>query len=381
MDSLKIHLGYPENPGRFQTEIIQQALDQCRDAGGGEVILGDGVWYIASLRLYSHTTLHLSSGTRLIGSEDWTDYTNYHLPSTLGYLNSPFVVKEWHLSDHYVNAMITAVEAEHVSVIGDPGALIDGKDCFDPHGEEAFRGPMGMRFCKCRCVTLRGYTIQNTGNWCHQMDSCWGIVVEDVTILGGHDGIDIHHCNGVRVENCDIRSGDDCFAAYDADDVVVKNCQLNTACNTFRFGGRNLLVENCRFWGPGEYPHRVSGRHNTEVAFMYYAMWYDDIRFDSSNWVIRNCTFENIDRIIHYRPEQEWTHLARPLHDITFENVTITGLLQSSRLMPSERAPLTLRVKNVSVCWRGENPLGESVETNENIELIARNLNIQGVNK
>ncbi|MFR0732972.1 MAG: hypothetical protein ACLSHU_01030 [Oscillospiraceae bacterium] len=60
------------------------------------------------------------------------------------------------------------------------------------------------------------------------------------------------------IDSCDFRTGDGRIAGYDAENVVVRNCSLNTSCNSFRFGGRNLLVEHCRFWGPGEYPHRSS---------------------------------------------------------------------------------------------------------------------------
>ena len=63
MDRPTIFLAFPGDPGRLQTEYIQAALDQCRDFGGGEVVLARGRWHIGSLRLYSNTTLRLSTGT------------------------------------------------------------------------------------------------------------------------------------------------------------------------------------------------------------------------------------------------------------------------------------------------------------------------------
>lgn len=118
---------------------------------------------------------------------------------------------------------------------------------------------MGMVFCRCRGVTLRGYTYRNAANWCHQLDSCIQVRMDHVTVLGGHDGVNLHHCTQVWIDSCDFRTGDDCIAGYDAENVVVRNCSLNTSCNSFRFGGRNLLVEHCRFWGPGNIPTAPPG--------------------------------------------------------------------------------------------------------------------------
>ena len=379
-EKLTVVLELPAEPDRLQTACIQEALDRCRDAGGGEVVLSKGNWPIGSIRLYSNTTLHLSAGCKVIASDNWQDYEDFHVPSTLGYLKSPFVVKEWNLPPHYIVAPIVAFDAENVAVIGEPGSVIDGSDCIDPAGEEKFRGPMGMVFSRCRGVTLKGYTYQNAANWAHQLDSCSGVRMENVTVLAGHDGINIHHCVGVTVENCDFRTGDDCVAGYNAENVVIRNCGFNTSCNSFRFGGRNLLVENCRFWGPGEYPHRVSGRRNTIYAIEYYAMRYDDIRVDSGNWVFRNCDFEGIDGLINYRGDRLWMHEARPLKDVTLENVTVRGLSEVSVLTPAVGNPMTLTMKNVALTWRNGVPAFGMFITTQDVKLVLDNVKIEGFN-
>ena len=380
MENLIVVLEVPAESGSFHTACIQEALDRCRDAGGGEVVLSAGQWHIGSVRMYSNTTLYLSAGCRLTASDHWQDYEDFHVPSTLGYLKSPFVVKEWNLPPHYIVAPIVAFDAENVAVIGEPGSVIDGSDCFDPAGEEKFRGPMGMVFSNCRGVTLKGYTYQNAANWAHQLDSCSGVHMENVTVLAGHDGINIHHCVGVTIENCDFRTGDDCVAGYNAENVVIRNCGFNTSCNSFRFGGRNLLVENCRFWGPGEHPHRVSGRHNTIYVMEYYAMRYDDIRVDSENWIFRNCTFEGIDGLINYRGSKLWMHEARPLKDVTLENVTICGLSEVSVLTPAPGNPMTFTMKNVEMTWRNGIPALGMFVTTPDVKLVLDNVKIEGFN-
>ena len=374
-----IRLSLPETWDGLHTELIQQALDRLRETGG-EVVLSDGEWHIGSVRLYSNTTLRLSCGTKLVASADWRDYEDFHVPTTLGYMQSPWVRVAWNLPDHYIVAPIVAYDAENVAVIGEPGAIIDGSDCYDPAGEEKFRGPMGMVFSNCRGVTLKGYTYQNSANWAHQIDSCTGVLMEGVAVLGGHDGINIHHCTGVRIENCDFRTGDDCVAGYDAENVVIRNCSFNTSCSNFRFGGRNLLLENCRFWGPGEYPHRVSGRHNTLCMFEYYAMRYDSCRFNSGNWLIRNCTVDMVDRLFNYRHGEDWMHENRPLEDVTFENVQITNLLEPAVLKAAFGNPLTLTLKNVSLNWRQGIPADGMFITTPEVKMVLDNVKIEGFN-
>lgn len=380
MNKITVDLELPQESGGLQTAYIQKALDACRDAGGGQVNLGNGVWPIGSVRMYSNTTLHLSAETKLVASEDIRDYEDFHVLSTLGYLKSPFVVEAWNLPEHYIMAPIVAFDAENVAVIGEPGSVIDGSDCFDPAGEEKFRGPMGMVFSRCRGVTLKGYTYRNAANWAHQLDSCAGVRMENVTVLAGHDGINIHHCVGVTIENCDFRTGDDCVAGYNAENVVIRNCGFNTSCNSFRFGGKNLLVEDCRFWGPGEYPHRVSGRHNTIYAIEYYAIRYDDIRVDSENWVFRNCTFDSIDGFINYRYGKLWMHDARPLRDLTFENVTINNLSEPSVMIPAAGNPMTLTMKNAELTWRNGVPAEGMFITTPDIKFVLDNVKIEGMN-
>ena len=49
--------------------------------------------------------------------------------------------------------------------------------------------------------------------------------------------------------------------------VTVCNCLLNSSCNAIRTGGRNVLINNCLIYGPGQYVHRLGFRRNTESGF------------------------------------------------------------------------------------------------------------------
>ena len=361
--------------GNSETKVIQQALDQCKN-WGGEVILGPGTWRISSIRLYSDTTLRLQSGCHLLGSTNYEDYIDWGFESTLGYLKSPEIVNLWQLPPDYVKGMITAVEAENVAVIGDLGTSINGQDCHNPFGEEGFRGPMGMVFSKCSQVTLRGYTFTRCGNWAHLLESCNDVVIDNIRILGGHDGIDLHHSSNIRVENCDIRTGDDCIAGYDIENLLVRNTYLNTSCNCFRIGARNLLVESCRFWGPGEYPHRLSGRHDTMFAFNYYSFIYDNCPA-SSHWVIEDSVFEDLGSIFHINHGHCWDQDGSPLKDITMENCTMTGILNGSRIRST--VPMDITLNHVRMAFKNGLPEGGLCDTCPQITFHVRDVQVQSL--
>ena len=102
-----------------QTEAFQKTLDACRDAGGGEVIIPSGKYIIGSIRLYSNTVLHLMNDAVLIGSADVSDYTDFGEKTTLGYVYNAENINLWHLPPYYVHALISAVNAENISIIGE----------------------------------------------------------------------------------------------------------------------------------------------------------------------------------------------------------------------------------------------------------------------
>ena len=329
------------------TAQFQSVLDAARDAEGARVVVPAGTYRVGSIRLYSDTELHLQEGTRIQGSDDVADYTDWDVSTTLAYTLDPEIIRIQSIPAHYVKALITAADAENVAITGEAGSVIDGVDCTDPAGEEGFRGAMLIRMCRCQNVTLTGYTVERAANWSHQMDSCDNIVAENVTILGGHDGFNVHHCNNVTIRRCTIKTGDDCVAGFDARNVLVDDCLLNTACNAIRLGCANLLVSKCRFVGPGEYSHILDGGYHMHAAVKYYSPVGDAYRDDACNWRLVDCSFENPGRLLNYdfgSPRGYMTE--RPLLDVHFQDCTVKGATMTSFFKGSDDAPAMLEFRN-----------------------------------
>lgn len=347
-------------PGGDDTMNIQSAVDSCFKAGGGEVVLAPGEYWVKGLRLRSGITLRLKGGAKLRASRNPADFDGV----VTGDAVEPAMPGDFDSEDRLVktctnrwnNGIIRIFKACNVAVIGEAGSEINGRNCYDPNGEEKFRGPHGISVHFSSNVVFRGYTIRDAGNWAHRFCLSSDITVEDVTILGGHDGVDFHACDRGRVHRCRIRSGDDCIAGYDNDDISVKDCSLNSACSIFRIGGRNILAENLVVAGPGAYCHRVTlpqediksganpegcGRRNTLSFFTYYGN--PRSRFPSGNIVFRNCRVSGVDRFLHYNfsGNEPWQKGAA-LTDVAFENVHAENVAYSLTAYSGKGTSLTI---------------------------------------
>ena len=137
----------------------------------------------------------------------------------------------------------TITENNSISIEGFEG--IDGRNCFDEIGEEKYRGPHAINMWYCKNVRLEGYTIVDSANWAHAIQNSENITARNITVLGGHDGLDVRTCDNVEILGCTFKTGDDCIAGFDNNDVHVRDCYFESSCSLLRFGGNNVLVEDC----------------------------------------------------------------------------------------------------------------------------------------
>ena len=245
----------------LQTEAIQKTIDTCFLNGGGEVIIPCGVFKTGSIRLRSNITLHLMSGAILEGSRDCEDYHDF-VEDKIEPINRKELERPKGRNPHnrWHHAIIQVLNAENVSIIGEPGSYINGSNCYDPQGEEGYRGPHAIVIFNSSNINLKGYIIKDSANWAHNIFETKNIQIENITVYGGHDGVDIRTCDNVVIENCSFYTGDDAIAGFDNLNVVIKNCIFNAACSVLRFGGTDVLVDNCRSTSPALFAHRYTSK-------------------------------------------------------------------------------------------------------------------------
>ena len=372
-----------------QTEAIQSALDACFLAGGGEVVVPANMRFVTGdIRIRSNTTLHLMENSTLEGSKNPNDYLHIHddklepLPeeqnTRLLWDYNREILRQgdyfkaylYTAGSHWNYAIIRAVYAENIAVIGEMGARIDGRNPYDPDGEENYRGPHGINMHFCKGVTFRGYTIEQAGNWAHAIFQSEDITFEDLTVFAGHDALHTRSCSKVLMQNCKLITGDDCVAGFDNLDVVIRNCEISTACSAFRYGGNNILVENCNVWGPCPYQFRGSftkeekiagvstsskGRNNTLSFWTNFVT--DDLpcRKPAGKVVIRNCTVKNADRMLHLNlsGNEPWQR-GTPPTDILFENIKIEGVKLGLTAYGIAECPMEITLRNVDYTYASD---------------------------
>lgn len=240
------------------TAAIQKALDACAAAGGGTVLVPDGLYLTGSLTLGPDTTLQLSPHACLIGSGDIADY--------------PVVTVRWEgefRPGH--RALISATDAANVAITG--GGSIFGP----PVSLSSLRNPRGpvlIELSGCTNAVLDNFTTEYQRLWSIHLLYCNHFTVRNLTVRtvnANGDGLDIDSCDGGLVEHCDINTGDDAISLKSGrglaaqqlgrptQNVVIRDCCLQSSIyaalgiGTEMSGGiRNVMIENCV----------ISGRQN-----------------------------------------------------------------------------------------------------------------------
>ena len=353
----------------LQTQAFQAVLDQCGETGG-TVVIPKGKHYVASLYLHSDTTLYLERGAELYGSEECEDYEIFPIPDGVEMRSDMELITQYYENcksrtyterfwAQYRRAMLTAYGEKNIAIVGECDSVIDGRHCYDPEGEEGYRGPHIIFLSCCENVTLEGYTARNAGNFLHEANNCRNLVMRRVTCLAGSDGIHLHCTENALIEDCLFKTGDDCIAGINIQYMTVRRCVLNTSCNLFRMGGVGILVENCYAYGPGYYPHRktvvkgkgdelprTEGRHTLLRAVEYFAS--TNFPYKPSDIHFRNCVFEGLQSFLKYHADRGYLQSGTHWGALTMENVRLTDLRETSAPMASEQEPFVIRLKNVS---------------------------------
>lgn len=366
----------------LQTEIIQKAIDECFLNGGGEVIVPAGTFLTGGIRLRSNVTLHLLEGAELVGSRDPEDYFN-HFHDTLEPFDPELLSKEPRVSNigelknyfkfggRWYNALIRAYEAENLKIIGEKGSRINGMDCYDEMGEEAYRGPHAICFIKCKNISFSGYEIVNSSNWAHSMWYCNNLELSNITVNAGHDGCHLRYCRNVYIHDSNFSTGDDCVAGYNIWNLTVENCELNTACSAFRLGPTNALIQNCHAYGPPKHLMRgtlsaedkKAGVHEVPknrkwdymLSFWTYASvhYYTKENPGNENIIFRNCTIENVDRFMHYNfsGNEPWQS-GCPLKDVKFENIKAENIRYPLTIYGDREKHIKLQMENADISMK-----------------------------
>ena len=234
------------------TIIIQKAIDECSQSGGGVVFFPAGTYLSGTVFLKDNVTINLHKLAVLKGIADLSAYSKNAI--------------------HKI-ALIQVDSASNVSIMGE--GTIDGSggnDVFQM-GNNGYHRPYLVQIRKSKNIVVKDINLINAAFWTLQLVDNDGVRIDGIRIYSlnnwNNDGIDIDSKN-VIVSNCRIDCDDDaiCFKSsnYESDiveNVVISNCILGSNCNFIKFGGskvgfKNIAITNCvlkpaaesnfRFW-------------------------------------------------------------------------------------------------------------------------------------
>lgn len=228
------------------TEIIQNCIDQCSQAGGGTVVLERGVYVCGTLYLRSNITLEIRKSAVLLASPDIGDYgTDTHYNR---YKNEHDMDRCW----------LYAEDAENISITGE--GELNGSAAAFPNAGSIYR-PMMMRFLRCRNLILRNLRLTESAAWTAAFLDSSCIRAENLTIRNrtnyNGDGLDFDGCSQVFVQGCVIEGTDDnlCLQAgsreFPTENIHISGCSFTSLCAGIRIGLksigmiRDVVISNC----------------------------------------------------------------------------------------------------------------------------------------
>lgn len=275
-----LSLGAKSDSITLNTSVIQSAINQLFDEGGGTVVVPSGKFLTGTLYLKDNIELNLKPGAVLFGSTNPLDYPENELKVKPGDARS----------------LIYANGQKNISVTGQGTINGLGNSPVWLKGDNAAGRPKIIYFVDCKNVLVDGIRMTNSAFWVSDFLACDYVNINSVEIYsyGNHnnDGIDIDSKN-VVISNCIIETDDDalCFKSHIHDrpceNITVTNCVLASNCNGIKFGTashggfKNISVTNCIVKRPVEDNIRL---------------WHTHIEgIDSGHTVISGIALEMVD--------------------------------------------------------------------------------------
>ena len=274
------------------TVAFRSAIDSCSGAGGGRVVVPEGVYLTGAIHLKSNVNLHLTKNATILFSEE-TDkylpvvYTRFEGVECMNY--SPFIY---------------AFEQENIAITGSglldgqagpdswwpwSGKRDDGWKAGEPEqkndrnelfrmaeegipvaervfGKNHYLRPNFIQPYKCRNVLIDSVTIKRSPMWEIHPVLCENVTVQNIHIISlgpNNDGCDPESSKNVLIRNSFFDTGDDCIAIKSgrnadgrrvneaSENIIVQGCKMKDGHGGVVIGSeitgscRNVFVEDC----------------------------------------------------------------------------------------------------------------------------------------
>ena len=291
-DFLITDFGGLANGETDNTEAIAKAIEACTNAGGGRVVVPEGVFLTGAIHLKSNVNLHISKNATLLFSTNTDKYL-------------PVVFTRFEGTECYnYSAPIYAYEQENIAVTGsgvldgqasttawwpwkgrqeygwqegeprqqpDVNALVQMAEDNVPveqrvFGKGHYLRPNFIQFYKCQNILIDSVTIKRSPMWEIHPVLCENVTVQNITVTShgpNNDGCNPESSKNVLIQNCFFDTGDDCIAIKSgrnadgrrlnvpSENIVIRNCIMRDGHGGVVIGSemsggcRNVFAEDC----------------------------------------------------------------------------------------------------------------------------------------
>lgn len=267
------------------TMIVNQAIEEVSNKGGGTVIIPTGKWKSNRIVLKSNVNLHLEKGAEVeFGgrAEDYlpavfTRHEGIEVMSAGAFIyangeNNIAVTGKGKILGPQMDAEIRKRPNGKSVVENDiPVSLPIEQRLYDGMEGRTFYRPKTISPINCTNVFIEGVTIERSTLWNVVPIYCENVIIRGVTVnstnVPSGDGIDIESCKNVLIEYCTLNCGDDCFTlkAGRAEDGLrvgkpTENIVIRYSLSQHGHGGitwgsetagviKNVYVHDCVFDG------------------------------------------------------------------------------------------------------------------------------------
>jgi len=275
------------------TKAINLAIETCSEAGGGTVLVPEGVYLTGAIHLKSNVNLHISDNAVLKFSRDHEDYL-------------PLVFTRWEGTELWnYSPFVYAFEQENIAITG--GGTLDGNSDSEnwwhwkgawsrrtweigpenqadatarlrqmaedgvPVKERIFGPghylrPKFVQFYRSKNILMDGVTIINSPMWVIHPVLSENITISNVSVIShgpNNDGCNPESSRNILIQDCFFNTGDDCIAIKSgrnadgrrldvpSENIIVRRCTMRDGHGGVVMGSeisgnvRNVFAEDC----------------------------------------------------------------------------------------------------------------------------------------
>ena len=266
---------------QLSTRAIQNAIDECTNAGGGTVIIPAGLYTTAPLTLKSNVRLYTEPNCLVTFSHDLDLYEIYStwfegIPTRR--CTSP--LNAWNADNIAITGygtfdgngdwwrplkkskMAPSQWKQHMK----KGGVVTDKDVWYPDSAsilaqsycedqnvpvitndslwqvvKSFLRPVMLHFVGCRNILLEGVTFENSPAWNLHPMCCENLILRDLNVRNpwysqNGDGVDVESCRNVVISHCSFDVGDDAICMKSGKNKPGRDRGIPT---------ENVIVDDC----------------------------------------------------------------------------------------------------------------------------------------